>query len=76
MLPTQSPMDAADELATIAQFGFKGALINGHTNGRYLDEEAFSLIFERHKRWMCLSIYIQPTRRRRSSIAITRTALR
>src|ERR1700735_5695419 len=38
MLPTQSPKDAADELErTVAKFGFKGALINGHTKGCYLD---------------------------------------
>jgi predicted TIM-barrel fold metal-dependent hydrolase len=48
MLPTQSPRDAADELErTVTQFGFKGALINGHTQGHYLDEDAFSPIFER-----------------------------
>ena len=35
MLPTQSPPDAADELErTVTQLGFKGALINGHTQGR------------------------------------------
>jgi predicted TIM-barrel fold metal-dependent hydrolase len=35
-LPTQSPLDAADELErTVKKLGFKGALINGHTNGRY-----------------------------------------
>jgi predicted TIM-barrel fold metal-dependent hydrolase len=33
MLPTQSPMDAADELErTSAQLGFKGALIGKHAN--------------------------------------------
>ena len=41
MLPTQSPVDAADELErTIAELVFKGVLINGHTNGHYLDEDA------------------------------------
>lgn len=56
MLPTQSPLDAADELErTVTQLGFKGALINGHTQGRYLDEEAFAPIFER------APIYIHPT---------------
>src|SRR5271155_4263207 len=36
MLATQSPSVAADELErTVTQFAFKGALINGNTNGRY-----------------------------------------
>jgi predicted TIM-barrel fold metal-dependent hydrolase len=61
MLPTQSPMDAADELErTIAQLGFKGVLINGHTNGRYLDDDAFSPIFERAQA-LDVPIYIHPT---------------
>jgi hypothetical protein len=47
-LPTQSPGDAADELErTVRQLGFKGALINGHTQGKYLDDDFFSVILER-----------------------------
>ena len=61
MLPTQSPIDAADELErTVSQLGFKGALINGHTNGRYLDEDSFSPIFERAQA-LDVPIYIHPT---------------
>jgi predicted TIM-barrel fold metal-dependent hydrolase len=61
MLPTQSPVDAANELErTIDQLGFKGALINGHTNGRYLDEDAFSPILERAQA-LDVPIYIHPT---------------
>ena len=61
MLPTQSPMDAADELErTVTQLGFKGALINGHTHGRYLDEERFAPIFERAQA-LDVPIYIHPT---------------
>jgi predicted TIM-barrel fold metal-dependent hydrolase len=61
MLPTQSPTDAADELErTTGLLGFKGALINGHTNGRYLDEEIFSPIFERAQA-LDVPIYIHPT---------------
>src|SRR5215204_2389651 len=38
-LPTASPEAAADELErTIGEYGFKGALINVHTRGRYLDD--------------------------------------
>ncbi|MFZ0745965.1 MAG: amidohydrolase family protein [Terracidiphilus sp.] len=61
MLPTQSPADAANELErTVVQLGFKGALINGHTNGRYLDEDSFSPIFERAEA-LDVPIYIHPT---------------
>jgi predicted TIM-barrel fold metal-dependent hydrolase len=61
MLPTQSPIDAADELErTVAQFGFKGALINGHTDGRYLDDDSFSPILERAQA-LDVPIYIHPT---------------
>jgi predicted TIM-barrel fold metal-dependent hydrolase len=61
MLPTQSPRDAADELErTVARFGFKGALINGHTQGRYLDDASFSPIFERAQA-LDVPIYIHPT---------------
>jgi len=61
MLPTQSPMDAANELErTVVKLGFKGALINGHTDGHYLDEDAFSPILERAQA-LDVPIYIHPT---------------
>jgi predicted TIM-barrel fold metal-dependent hydrolase len=61
MLATQSPTDAADELErTVTRLGFKGALINGHTGGHYLDEDAFSPIFERAQA-LDVPIYIHPT---------------
>jgi 2,3-dihydroxybenzoate decarboxylase len=61
MLPTQSPMDAADELErTVCHLGLKGALINGHTGGRYLDDDWFSPIFERAQS-LDVPIYIHPT---------------
>ena len=61
MLPTQSPIDAADELErTVTQFGFKGALINGHTDGRYLDDNSFSPILERAQA-LDVPIYLHPT---------------
>jgi uncharacterized protein len=41
-LPTPAPQAAADELQrTVAEHGFKGALINGHSRGRYLDDSFF-----------------------------------
>jgi predicted TIM-barrel fold metal-dependent hydrolase len=61
MLPTQSPKEAADELErTVAQLGFKGALINGHTQGRYLDDDWLSVILERAEK-LDVPIYIHPT---------------
>ena len=38
-LPTPAPSIAADELTRMAHdHGFKGAAINGHNHGRYLDD--------------------------------------
>jgi predicted TIM-barrel fold metal-dependent hydrolase len=38
-LPTGAPDQAADELERrVRQQGFKGAVINGHNRGRYLDD--------------------------------------
>lgn len=48
MLSTQAPARAAEEPErTVREFGFKGALINGHTDGRYLDEPAFGVLLGR-----------------------------
>ncbi len=61
MLPTQSPKDAADELErTVKELGFKGALINGHTNGRYLDHPSFEPLLARAED-LDVPIYIHPT---------------
>jgi predicted TIM-barrel fold metal-dependent hydrolase len=61
MLPTQRPSVAADELErAVTQLGFKGALINGHTQGRYLDDDAFSVLLERAEA-LDVPIYIHPT---------------
>jgi predicted TIM-barrel fold metal-dependent hydrolase len=61
MLPTQAPEAAADELErTVAQLGFKGALINGHTHGRYLDDASFSVLLERAQA-LDVPIYIHPS---------------
>jgi uncharacterized protein len=41
-LPTADPEAAADELErAVGEHGFKGALINGHSRGRYLDDKVF-----------------------------------
>jgi predicted TIM-barrel fold metal-dependent hydrolase len=61
MLPTQSPAQAAQELErTVRQLGFKGALINGHTNGRYLDHPSFDVLLGRAES-LDVPIYIHPT---------------
>jgi uncharacterized protein len=46
-LPMLDPAAAARELErTIRELGFVGALINGHVNGRYLDDKFFWPVFE------------------------------
>ncbi len=60
-LPTAAPQEAADELErTVTEHGFKGALINGHVRGRFLDERTFWPIFERAQR-LEVPIYLHPT---------------
>jgi uncharacterized protein len=60
-LPTAAPDKAADELErTIHEHGFKGALINGHTGGRYLDDRFFWPILERAEA-LHVPIYLHPT---------------
>jgi predicted TIM-barrel fold metal-dependent hydrolase len=60
MLPTQSPADAAGELErAVVDLGFKGALINGHTNGRYLDDPSFDVLLGRAES-LGVPIYIHP----------------
>ena len=60
-LPTPAPEAAADELErAVRKLGFKGALINGHTQGRFLDERFFRPILERAAR-LGVPIYLHPT---------------
>jgi hypothetical protein len=60
-LPTADPSAAAAELErTISDYGFKGALINGHVRGRYLDDEFFWPIFQRAEA-LNVPIYLHPT---------------
>ena len=61
MLPMQSPNDAAEELErTVKKLGFKGALINGHTRGLYLDHESYAVVLDRAQQ-LDVPIYIHPT---------------
>lgn len=60
-LPIAAPEKAAEELErTVRQQGFKGANINGHTRGRYLDDKFFSPILERAEA-LNVPIYLHPT---------------
>lgn len=47
-LPMQDPGEAANELErSIHDLGFQGAMINGQTNGEYLDRDKYSVFWER-----------------------------
>lgn len=55
------PQGAAAELERcVHDYGFKGAVINGHVRGRYLDDAFFWPIFERAEA-LKLPIYLHPT---------------
>ncbi len=61
-LPTADPHAAAAELErTHRNYGFKGALLNGHIQGRYLDDKYFWPIFERAEA-LNVPIYLHPTK--------------
>src|SRR2546428_13891496 len=54
------PDTGADELEReVRSFGFKGAMINGTTNGRFLDDPSFLPILERAVA-LNVPIYIHP----------------
>ncbi len=60
-LPTAAPDTAVAELErTIREYGFKGAAINGHVRGRYLDDKFFWPILERAEN-LNVPIYLHPT---------------
>jgi predicted TIM-barrel fold metal-dependent hydrolase len=60
-LPTAAPDKAADELERRIRDGFKGAIINGHNRGRYLDDKFYWPILE-HAEALGVPIYLHPTR--------------
>jgi predicted TIM-barrel fold metal-dependent hydrolase len=61
-LPTQVPEAAADELQrTVEDLDFKGALIHGLTDGRFLDERFYWPIFARAEA-LDVPIYVHPAR--------------
>ena len=59
-LPMQDPKAAADELErAVTQLGFKGALVNGHTQGRYYDDPAYDVVWERLQA-LDVPLYLHP----------------
>jgi uncharacterized protein len=61
-LPVGEPDAAARELERcVSEHGFVGAMVNGHVNGRYLDDEFFWSIFEAAAR-LEVPIYLHPNR--------------
>ncbi|WP_372838129.1 amidohydrolase family protein [Phaeovulum sp.] len=60
-LATQDPNAAADELERcVKELGYVGAMINGQTNGAYLDDDRFSVLWERAAD-LGAPIYIHPS---------------
>ena len=59
-LAMQEPKAAAAELErAVAQLGFKGALVNGHTQGRYYDDPAYDIVWERLQH-LDVPLYLHP----------------
>lgn len=57
----QDPRRAADELErTVREYGFHGAMINGHTLGRYYESKDFDVFWERAQA-LDVPIYLHPT---------------
>jgi predicted TIM-barrel fold metal-dependent hydrolase len=60
VLPTANPRAAADELErAVTKLGFKGAMVNGMTDGVFHDDKCFWPIWERAAK-LDVPIYIHP----------------
>lgn len=60
-VPISAPEAAADELErAIRELGFPGAVINGHSQGRYLDDPFFDPVLNRAAA-LNVPIYLHPT---------------
>ncbi|BBY39396.1 amidohydrolase [Mycobacterium mantenii] len=60
-LPISAPERAAEELErAVRQLGFPGAVINGHSRGRYLDDPFFEPVLDRAAA-LHAPIYLHPT---------------
>jgi 2,3-dihydroxybenzoate decarboxylase len=65
----QDPVAAAKELERgVGQLGLKGAMVNSHTRGEYLDDPKFWPIFEAAEH-LNVPVYIHPTTPPKSMIA-------
>lgn len=61
VLSMHDPRQAADELERcVRDYGFKGALINGHTNGVYYEGPEFDVFWDRVQT-LDVPIYLHPT---------------
>jgi 2,3-dihydroxybenzoate decarboxylase len=61
-LPTADPAAAARELErAVTKLGFRGAMINGHTRGSFLDEKPYWCIFETAHA-LGVPIYLHPSK--------------
>lgn len=59
-VPMQDPAAAADELQrAVKDLKFRGALVNGQTNGRYLDDSRFLPFWERVQE-LDVPVYLHP----------------
>ncbi len=59
-LPLQDPVPAADELErAVHDLGLKGALVNAHTQGRYLDHPSLRVVWERAEA-LDVPLYLHP----------------
>lgn len=59
-LPLQDPAAAADELErAVHDLGLKGALVNAHTQGRYLDHPSLRVVWERAEA-LDVPLYLHP----------------
>jgi 2,3-dihydroxybenzoate decarboxylase len=60
-IAVQDPQGAADELERcMLDLGLHGAMINGHTNGRYLDHPSLAPFWERAEA-LNAAVYLHPT---------------
>lgn len=61
-LPLRNPAAAADELQRcVGELGFKGAMVHGLTDGKFIDDRSFWPIFERAQS-LDVPIYVHPGR--------------
>ena len=59
-LPLQDPQAAAKELErAVTQLGMKGALVNAHTQGRYLDDPTLRVVWE-YAEGLDVPLYLHP----------------